>query len=230
MDTHAETKTENISMLTRKKHGIPSPQEGPKWAAPLGLVILLLAVFGLVSIVLIVVNHVNNSRSKEFAESAGYYEQLLTPVVMVEPVPFENIEKADKLYLVKASIVSILLDESVELPYDINGLMMVSADLVETKCRQLFGNDIKLEHKSFFLEAILFRYNDSDNSYHIPATGLNGKYRPKVVDISKKKGEICVRVDLYETESENLGAGCMNFRFADSKDGNYIKSIEYIEQ
>lgn len=230
MDTHTPPKTEDTSLETGKKHTIPTPQEGPKWAAPLGFVILLLAVFGLFSIVLTVINNINISKHKEFTESAEYYEQLITPIVMINPVPFKNIDEADKLYLIKASVMSILFDTSIELPYDINGLMMISSDLVEAKCQQLFGKALDFEHKSFFLEAILFRYNDNDSSYHIPATGLSGKYKSKVVDITKKRGEVWVQVDLYETQSESVKAGCMNFRFAKSKDGQYIKSMQYIEQ
>lgn len=228
--TKAKTKKNIPSSRTRRKSNIPLPEHGPKWAAPLGLVVLLLAIFGLVSIVSTVVNNINTSNQKEYAESVEYYEHFLTPIVMLEPQSFESIEQADKLYLVKLSIMSILFDESIELPYDANGLMMISSDLVEAKYRQLFGNDLSAEHKSFFLEAILFRFNKTDNSYHIPATGLNGKYKPKIVDIFKKRGEVWVKVDLLETETDTSHAEkSMYYIFTGRQGENYIKRIEFIE-
>ena len=65
-----------------------------RWAFPLGLVITVFAVIGLVCVILAGVNATKKAVIK--SKNIDEYNTMLTPVVMNDPDPFDDITKANK--------------------------------------------------------------------------------------------------------------------------------------
>ena len=77
-----------------------------RWAFPLGLVITVFAVIGLVCVILAGVNATKKAVIK--SKNIDEYNTMLTPVVMNDPDPFDDITKANKNQLIDISVWSIL--------------------------------------------------------------------------------------------------------------------------
>ena len=72
-----------------------SAQEKKKWAFPLGIVIVVLAVIGLVTVIIFAVRGIGSltDNSDKFEK----YEQFLSPVIMNDPDPFDDVSGAQML-------------------------------------------------------------------------------------------------------------------------------------
>ena len=79
-------------------------------AMPIGGVFVLLAVIGLITVIVFGVrateNLIDNSKQKE------EFERIILPVLMFDPVPFEDPNEMGNLPLLRASIWSAILDNS----------------------------------------------------------------------------------------------------------------------
>lgn len=77
-----------------------------RWAFPLGLVITVFAVIGLVCVILAGVNATKKAVIK--SKNIDEYNTMLTPVVMNDPDPFGRHHKGNKNQLIDISVWSIL--------------------------------------------------------------------------------------------------------------------------
>ena len=118
-----------------------------KYAAPVGGIFLLLALVGLISVGIFCVRFTqglldNTQEKREF-------ERIIYPVLMFDPVPFENAQDADPLMLLQSSIWSTLLGEKRD-SYQENaiGWKIVPASDVDVACARLFGPEVQLEHQT----------------------------------------------------------------------------------
>ena len=167
---------ENVKSTHKRNH---------KWAFPVGLIIVLLAVVGLVFLIVTGAKSLGGlfDNSKEIAK----YNTLLTPVVMNNPDPFDDISKANKSQLADIAIWSILTNDLTpdKYQYSDSGMIIPAAD-VEAKFHELFGSDTAIQFITIEGYGYTFTYDSAANTYVIPLTGIVPTYTPDVVDISKK--------------------------------------------
>lgn len=166
-----------------------------KWAFPVGLIIVLLAVVGLVFIVMCSVKGIGKAfdNSKKIEE----YNKLLRPVVMNDPATFDDVTIADKTQLTDIAIWSILVDELTPQKYEYNDDgMVIPAEDVEQKFHELFGSQTEIAHSTIEGYGYTFTYDSQANTYSIPLTGTVPIYTPRVVDISKKGSATVLTVGL----------------------------------
>lgn len=163
------------------------------YAATVGAVFAILAVVGLVAVMYLTFGMTRGilDNSKKRAE----FEKMLLPVVMFDPVPFENISDMDSLGVLQSSLWATLLgDKRGSFQYDELKLLIVPASDVDVAAAKLFGPNVKLEHKSFGDYTISYIYDEELKAYHVPLTGEVGYYTPRVEKIVKKGDTLQLQV------------------------------------
>ncbi len=190
-----------MSENTNRKH-----KGSHKLAFPIGCIVVLLAVIGLVTVVLSAVNGIDTAidKSKNYEE----YEKILTPVVLIDPDTFDDITKADMSQLLEISIWSLLKSdinpetfESTE-----NGLS-IPKSAVEEEFKDLFGTEVTPVHATIDGYALEFVYDASSETYTVPLTGVTPIYTPKVIDKTTSSDTLvltvaCLAGDAWE-QGEN---------------------------
>lgn len=156
-----------------------------KYAAPIGGLFVLFALVGLISVIALCVQFtiglLDNTAEKE------KFEQLLTPMLMFDPVPFETVAQASPSFLLQSSLWSTLLgDKRESYDFDDLGRLMVSGSDVDVTCARLYGPEIKLEHKSFTDYVNDYVYDDEAMIYYAPVTSQTSLYTPSVDEVVKK--------------------------------------------
>lgn len=182
----AEKSTMVSSGRKRKKRAHP-------WAFPLGLVIALLTVIGLVTVIVAGVGTVNKAITK--AKKIDNYNTLLTPVVMNDPDTFDDLSKANMNQLLDISIWSILKSNLSPDTYEYgdNGMLIPQADVTK-EYTKLFGTEIAPAHATVTGYGYEFTYDSAKQCYIIPVTGIVPTYTPDVTDVDKKNNTIVLTV------------------------------------
>ncbi len=152
-----------------------------KAAFPVGLLITVLALVGVVTIIFSAVKGIGAAieKSKNYEE----YNTILTPVVLIDPDTFDDITKADINQLMEITIWSLLKGEVSPDTFESNenGLIVPKA-AVEEKFVDLFGTEIAPVHQTIDGYEIEFVYDSKSESYTVPLTGITPIYTPQVVD------------------------------------------------
>lgn len=202
-----------------------------KLSAPLGAVLIILVIVGLISTIIFSINTVksiidNSAKKREF-------EQFVYPVVMFDPIPFSSLDKADMSMLIQSSLWYTLINNRSKYQYDDEGLMIVPATDVEMSGVKLYGKELKLSHQSFGDVGAMFIYDEELKSYHVPVTAIMVQYVPKVTEI-KRSGDIYTLTVTYippasildETDTgTNTGVKKMIYTLRKEKKSYYILSI-----
>ncbi len=162
-------------------------------AAILGLFILIFTVIGVISTIITAVNItkslLDNTAQKE------EFERILYPVLMLDPVPFENIEAADETLLLEASMWAVILNEDTS-KYDVNdiGFTLIPSIDLDVWCKKMFGNSVSLNHKTLEGEGFLFYYDETEKVYQVPDGSEIVHYTPSVESISRKGNVYTLKV------------------------------------
>lgn len=153
-------------------------------ATVVGGIFAVLAIIGLITVIMVSVKAttqiLDNSKEKE------KFSQIILPVLMFDPVPFENAADLDPLFLLQSSLWATLQEKKDSYSYDDTGMMVVPATDVDVKCAQLFGDGVKLEHQTFGDFLISYVYDEQTEVYKVPTDAQVGVYTPEIEKISKK--------------------------------------------
>lgn len=159
-----------------------------RYAAPIGGVFIILCLVGFFTVASFCLNTTkslldNSARKKEF-------ERMLLPVVIFDPVPFENPVNIDNASLLQYSIWSTAMGEKrSQYEYDDAGMMIIPASDIDVAAQQLFGPDVRLEHRSFGDLQDSYLYEEAIRSYHVPIITVTGFATPRVEEINKTSGD-----------------------------------------
>lgn len=163
------------------------------WAFPLGLVIALLSLIGLVTVILTGISTVSYISYK--AKNIDEYNKMLIPVVMNDPDMFDDITKADMNQLLDISIWSILKSDLSPDDYEyVDGNMIIPEEDVTAEYTKLFGSDLPPVHATVAGFGYDFVYNSAEKHYVIPLTGIEPTYTPNVTDVDKKSNTVVLTV------------------------------------
>lgn len=144
-----------------------------------GFAIIVLAAVGLVSLI----GHASGFIKGLMDDSAKFrqYEELILPVVMVDPVPFEEVQNIDENSILQASLWSALLSENrTNYSYDENEMMLVPSSDLDVAAKRLFGPEASLVHQSFDDMGAMYLYDPEIGAYRVPMVAKLA-YSPKVV-------------------------------------------------
>ena len=210
-------------------------------AAPIGGAFLLLAAIGVATIIILSLqltgSVLNNQRQKES------FEQLIRPVVMFDPVPFETAENISNTNLLLYSMWSALSNKSYNLGenqayYDIGASQeyLVPASDLNAAAQRLFGGAVALEHGHFGDFDVQYYYDAEKNMYNVPMTAELYVYTPRVTDIVKDGEFYNLTVDyvppgsawtatLGGVASEPVADKTMIYVMSNQKDGWHIVKV-----
>ena len=186
-----------------------------KLAFPIGLLTVAFAIIGIASTVSFGIDKYNDIKNGLIAQSG--YEEFIKPVIMFDPEPFDDLEKADKSQLMNAAIWALLMSENGTEGYSYSegetvGIVVPQEDL-ESYFTYLFGTEIDVTqiHSSLDMSAYGVSYDAAQKSYILPITGIEFAYTPKVTKV-KKLGDSVVLTVSY------IG----NKAYAEIQNGEYV--------
>lgn len=169
-----------------------------KLAFPIGIIAIILAIIGAITVVGFVSDTVkdltdNTAQKKE-------YEKMLTPVVMFDPDPFDDLTQADVSQLLNSAVWALLMSDEGTEQYSYSegetfGIIVPQTD-IEQYFVGLFGNEINIAsmHSSIDMSDYDITYDAAQQSYILPVTGVESAYTPKVYDIDKQGSSVILTV------------------------------------
>ncbi len=167
-------------------------------AFPIGIIASILAVIGLIAVINFSIDTVRNFTDKTAQKQE--YEEMLTPVVMFDPDPFDDLTQADVSQLLNSAVWALLMsDEGADkYPYsegDTFGIVVPQAD-IEQYFISLFGTEIDIAslHSSIDMSEYEITYDAALKSYILPITGVESAYTPKVYEIEKQGSSVILSV------------------------------------
>ncbi len=211
-----------------------------KFAFAVGVIAIILAVIGLITVIRFGINAVNNQKNK--AAEKAEYEEFLRPVVMFDPDPFDDLTQADNSQLMYAAVWSLLLDENGADKYSYStgetvGIVVPQADL-EKAFVKLFGNeiDVKNLHSSIDMSTYDITYDSALKSYILPITGVDSAYISRVTDITKQGSSRVLTVEYIGSKawaevkngefSQPEADKIMTITLRKGNSGMYVSSIQ----
>ena len=155
-----------------------------RYAAPVGGAYILLALIGVIAVIYGAVQLYG--KLTDNSKLLRQIERQIQPVMMFDPVPFDNIQDVDNKVLVKTSIWSCMYsDKRGSYTYDDNGMILIPVSDVEVAAVKLYGLEAKLTHTSLEEDGISYTYDAENNVYRVPMMAQGGYYTPMVVDMQK---------------------------------------------
>ena len=169
-----------------------------KFAVPIGIIAIVLAVVGLVSVIRFAVDSIG--KLGDDSEEKLKYEKMLIPVVMFDPDPFDDLTQADVSQLLNSAVWSLLMSEEGTEKYsysegEVFGIIVPQED-IEKHFVNLFGTEIDIAamHGSIDMSAYDITYDAALKSYILPVTGVESAYTPKVYEIEKQGSSVILSV------------------------------------
>lgn len=186
--------------------------------AVFGAVITIFALIGLIVSIVFVGGKIGDAFGHE--KEKRLYESILAPVVMLDPVPVENINKLGDEKIVSAAIWSLIMNEDKDkYEHDDYSVYIPAAD-VDHYAKQLFGNEIQFSNVSVGDSEYTFEYMSEAKTYAVPIEIQYMPYKPLVEKIAKNGDKVTLRVG-YLAQSSVWG---MN------REGGYSeKPFKYVE-
>ena len=201
------TKEKNDMSENKKRKG------QSKLAFPLGLLVIIFAVVGVIFAVGAGIDTV-----KDLTDNSGKkleYEKLLVPVVMYDPDMFDDISAANIEQLTVSAVWAIIKDEGIypgKYVTDDQGNVVIPAADVSAKFAELYGTDIAPTHIGVKGYSGEFTFNEQNQSYLVTSAGAVAIYTPVVTDIDKSSNTVVLNVGYIAAEA-----------WAQDAYGNYIQ-------
>ncbi len=182
-------------------------------AFPIGLIIIVFAIIGVVFAVSAGVDGVKQLADN--SEKKLEYEEMLIPVVMYDPDMFDDVSAANIDQLTVCAVWAVIKDESIypgKYQTDDQGNIMIPAEEVNKKFVQLFGTGVVPTHigvKGNFDE---FVFNEQSQCYLVTSAGTVPIYTPDVEEIDKSSNTVVLKVGYLAAEA-----------WAQDEAGNFIQ-------
>lgn len=182
-------KTQNL-LWNRRKH---------RWAAPVGLVVIILAVIGFIAVIIGGLNLsarvIDNTKEKET------FAWKIYPLLIFDPAAFDDPSQLDHVFLLKTALWKTLLENRTKYSYNDDGMLVVPASDLNVAAKSLYGDTVKLDHQTFSEGyEYYYIYDESISAYLVPVMGQTAEYTPDVVRITKTEDTYTLLVG-YVTQS-----------------------------
>lgn len=214
-EAHIELPMDHELEEEAKQSSEPKPQQKKKrrhwYGVPMGMLVLCLALVGLIFIGTQAYHYIYARVTDDSAERA--YDTYLTPVVMLDPEPFESIDAANKEMVLQAAVWKTVFENATTTTdYDENARMVFSGELVRSNAVKLFGVNCILTPTDIYLpgsgkeegtpEATI-SYDEATDTYHVPLIGNVGTYQPYTVS-ARNKGDVSTLRVAYCVAADNV--------------------------
>jgi len=154
-----------------------------------GILVMLLAVAGVVSIIGMTVHFAKIRSEEKKQEEINVWNSFLIPVTAVNPSTFDDVMNAPMSEMIEVSVWSIIGSDLDPEKYDYSsGELAVPASEVEQSYLNYFGTQKPIEHQTVEGYGYKFTYSSDNSCYYIPLTGISPVYTPSVVSAVEKNG------------------------------------------
>jgi len=171
----------------------------------IGASVLAFALVGVITVITLLVGLI--AKLFDDSDQKLKFEQFISPVVMVDPVAFDNISKADEHLLLMSSMWNLItnIGDTTSYPEDEYGMMLIPSSDLDVSAASLFGSEISLSHQTFGNTSINFEFDEETSSYIVPPMGYTMQYQPRV-DKIKRSGKTYTLTVSYISSTTNIGA------------------------
>ncbi len=147
--------------------------------AVFGAITIIFAIIGLISTTIFSVNFVRSIFSDE--KQIENFENIILPLVILDPAPFDTVENLDMSLQIQASIWSTLLNEN-RIKYEdaATGVLTIPVVDIDSYAKKLFGPDTMLSHQSVGDILLSYTYVEESQVYIVPVMGKVQLYTPRV--------------------------------------------------
>lgn len=170
------------------------------------------------------------------------YESRLRTLVMYDPLPFENLEKADPVLLREACIWGAIYNaklsqgnlDNYETEAETGCLILPTVE-VDAFASTLMGPFYTLTHEDFESDGMIYSYSEEKQGYLIPVTSEAGRYTPKVTKLHKEGRNMRVTVgyvpqfdpsDQFSLTAPTEPVKYMDYIFTRSDKQFYLTALE----
>lgn len=169
-----------------------------------GASVLAFALIGVITVISLLIGFV--ASLFDDSEQRLKFEQFISPVVMVDPVAFSEVSKADEHVILMSSMWNLLMNigDGAAYPEDEFGMMLIPSSDLDVSAASLFGSSVSLSHQTFGNTSITFEFDEETSSYVVPPMGYTVQYQPRVDKISRKGKKYTLTV-AYITSTTVLG-------------------------
>ena len=185
-----------------------------KGMALFGGILLMFAVIGVIATSIWSFNRVTDIVTDDTA--LRELDTLLEPVVMLDPEPFDSVDKIPNEVILESSVWAATLSDRDGTKYktDEAGRMLIPEAEVTAQANRLFAAGTEFTLESFGSEESTVQYDEDAKTFHVPIMGLDA-YTPYVTKLRKKRSVTIATVG-YIPSGES---------WAQDKDGNLIPPI-----
>ncbi len=212
MDRELEQEQEENQHEEPVTPAAPAKKHRRRWyGVPMGTLVLCLALVGLIFIGIQAYQYIYSRVTDDSTERN--YDTYLTPVVMLDPEPFESIDAADKETMLQAAIWKTVFENVANTTdYDENARMIFPGELVRSNAVKLFGVNCILTPTDIYLPGSgkeegtpegTISYDEATDSYHVPLIGMVGTYQPYTISV-RTKGDISTLKVAYCVSADNI--------------------------
>jgi hypothetical protein len=130
------------------------------------------------------------------AETPQFFENYLSLVVMQDPPPFSDINKASPILLLKTAILATVSEDSNQGKYastDDGREIVPTADITQ-EFVSFFGENIKPQYQTFTDSSSNYEYSVKEKCYYIPGISIDNFYTSDVESITHKNGTVKLTV------------------------------------
>lgn len=174
----------------------------------LGGVSLLLALIGLFTVLGWVVSALRNALDDSGRRAS--YADLLYGMVMLDPLPFDDVNDVDPGVFKQAAIWGTVYEiqkdggslDQYERDPDTGSAMIPKLE-IDTYISNLLGPDYPITDGSFSTDEFVYQYNEEKQCYLVPVTSSVAQYTPEVEKISTSNGKMYVTVGYIPTTSNS---------------------------
>ncbi len=175
------------------------------YAAPLGCVLILLAIAGIVFLGILGVQVIQYATDDTALRTELF--DFLEPVVQYQPAAFTNVNDTDQNALTMAAIYRITEAERIRqlkektyenlYPLDELGRMVVPVSEVNASYAYLFGPDAVPRHRTMGGEpgmSMTFEYDEAAGCYYVPMYSSSSMYEGVLDELKEKGNTVQVRI------------------------------------
>ena len=174
----------------------------------LGAVSLLLALIGLFTVLGWVISALRSALDDSGRRAS--YADLLYGMVMLDPLPFDDVNDVDPGVFKQAAIWGTVYEiqkdggslDQYERDPDTGSAMIPKLE-IDTYIANLLGPDYPITDGSFSTDEFVYQCNEEKQCYLVPVTSSVAQYTPEVEKISTSSGKMYVTVGYIPTTSNS---------------------------
>ncbi len=201
----------------------------------IGAIISLLVVIGVVAIITSSIGLVKTLTDD--SDERKDFEDRIRTLVSIEILPFDAVANADQNTILEACIWGVIMTEDLSTfeKDTVTGAYIIPSVDVDRYAAKLFGPDYTLQHGTFSApkDQLEFIFNQDQQAYVLPVTGLTDGYVPVIDEIINGRGTKKLVVGYIPPTTGFVNNNTVltpskyyNYIFTKNGDNYYLSSIE----